>query len=140
MEFKTIDKYTQMNHFGDLIGLDLKHISEGKAVYKITISKKHLATIKAAHGGLLSAILDTVMGVACLSKLEEEKKLVATIEFKTTFFAPALINDELIATGEVIKKGKSLLFAQGKIVNQKNELIANSSGSFKSYPEEKIGV
>lgn len=129
-----------MNHFGELINLELVNISEGKSTYKINIEKKHLATVKAAHGGLLSAILDTAMGVASLSVVENEKKLVATIEFKTSYFAPALLGDDLIAEGEVIKKGNSLIFAEGIIKNQNGELIANSSGTFKSYPAKKIGI
>lgn len=140
MQFTTVEKYTQMNYFGELINLDLVSISEGKSIYKIEITQKHLATTKAAHGGLISAVLDTVMGVACLSTVENEKKLVATVEFKTTYFSPALLGDQLVAEGLVVKKGNSLIFAEGIVKNQSGELIANSSGTFKSYPANKIGI
>ena len=58
---------------------------------------------------------------------------------KVTFFAPAMLNDHLIATSSLIKKGNRLLFLEAEVVNQNKELIAKSSATLNAYPKEKAG-
>ena len=53
-----------------------------KMPFTFTIQEKHLATPVAAHGGALAALADALIGVAALSAVAEELKLVSTIEFK----------------------------------------------------------
>jgi uncharacterized protein (TIGR00369 family) len=134
---KLLNIYNQVNQFGKENGLKLTIISPGEITYKMEVLPKHLATPKAIHGGMLAAMMDGVLGVASLSAVALEKKLVATIEFKISYFSPALLGDVLTGKGVVDKKGKRIIYASGEIYNQKNELIAKAIGTFNAYPIQK---
>lgn len=122
-----------MNHFGRFMQMDYTILNPGQVEYKLSVREELLATKHAAHGGALAAFMDAILGVASLSAVADEGKLVATIEFKINFLKPALLADTLIGKGKVIQKGKRILITEGEIFNQKNELIAKAVGTFTSY-------
>jgi acyl-CoA thioesterase len=129
-----------MNNFGKLTSTELVELKKGYCSYKLIIKKEHLATEKVIHGGMLSAMMDTIMGVACLTQVEDQQKLVATLEFKITYFNPAYLNDVLIGEGEVIKAGNRIIYAEGVIKNNHGKIICKGSGTFNAYPAIKVGV
>lgn len=141
IENTLIEKYVQNNFFGRLVGMDFKIIEEGLVDYYLTITKDHLATPHAAHGGVIAALADSALGVAGLSSVYKENKVVSTIEYKTNFISPAFLNDQLLAKGKVEQKGKRILIITCDIfcVNRDNALIAKSMGTFNAYDAAKAG-
>lgn len=134
-----IKQYIEQNNFGRLVGMDFVIQETGIVNYFLTLNKDHLATPLAAHGGVIASLLDATLGVGALSTVCEAKKVVSTVEMKISFFHPALLGDNLQASSKVLKKGNRLIFMEGVIMNQKNELIAKASGTFNAYPKEKAG-
>jgi uncharacterized protein (TIGR00369 family) len=128
-----IELYNSTNHFGRFMDMDYTIVKPGEVYYKLKIKENFLATKEAAHGGALAAFMDAILGVASLSAVADEGKLVATIEFKINYLKPALLGDSLIGKGKVLQKGKRILITEGEIFNQKNELIAKAIGTFTSY-------
>lgn len=136
-----IEQYIANNHFGKTLGMNFKIVEPGLVHYFIKINKEHLATPLAAHGGVISALMDGLLGVAALSVSAQENKVVSTVEFKINFLAPALLDDELIGIGKVEQQGKRLIISSGDIICPKrdNVLIAKAIGTFNAYPAEKAG-
>lgn len=136
-----IEKYNLQNHFGRLIGMDFTILKPGEVDYNLVISEKHLATPLSAHGGLISSLVDAALGVAGLSAVYEENKVVSTIEYKINFLNPALINDKLLAKAKVEQKGKRILIISCDVfaVNRESKLIAKALGTFNSYDAAKAG-
>lgn len=137
---KLLKIYNQVNQFGLENDLELTIIKPGEIVYKMEVLKKHLATPTAIHGGMLAAMMDGVIGVAGLTAVAEQKKLVATIEFKINYFKPAFLGDILTGKGKVDHQGNRIIHVSGEIYNQKNELIAKAMGTLNAYPFEKSDV
>ena len=137
-----IEHYISTNVFGKILGMDFKVISPGVVHYTIKITEDHLATSIAAHGGVIAALMDGVLGVAALSAVEKDNLAVSTIEFKINYLAPALLHDELLGIGKVEQQGKRLIVSSGDIIctNRNNVVIAKAIGTFNSYPAEKAGV
>jgi uncharacterized protein (TIGR00369 family) len=77
------------------------------------------------------------LGVAALSKVSINKKVVSTIELKMNFLRPALLGDVLLAKGNVVSAGNRLLYVECEVMNQTGDLIAKASGTFNAYPAEK---
>ena len=136
-----IEQYIANNHFGKTLGMDFKIIEPGLVHYFITIKQEHLATSLAAHGGVISALMDGLIGVTGLSAVEKENKVVSTVEYKINFLSPALLNDELIGIGKVEQKGNRLIIVSGDIIcpERNNIVIAKAMGTFNAYPAEKAG-
>lgn len=143
MEIKDtlIEKYIQNNHFGKLIGMDFQIISPGRVEYRLNVKKEHLATPNAAHGGLISSLVDAALGVAGLSAVFHENKVVSTIEYKINFLNPALLNDDLVAEASIEQKGNRILIISCSVYseNRNNNLIAKALGTFNAYDAAKAG-
>jgi uncharacterized protein (TIGR00369 family) len=136
-----VEQYISHNHFGETLGMEFKIIEPGLVHYFITIKSNHLATPKAAHGGVISALMDGLLGVTALSVSAPENKIISTVEFKINFLAPALLDDKLIGIGKVEQKGNRLIIVSGDIIcpERNNVVIAKAIGTFNAYPAEKAG-
>ncbi len=138
---KILELYNSINQYGTLNELDLEVVSPGHIRYLMPVKEKHLATPIAIHGGVLSAMMDAILGVAALSASCEDGKLVSTVEFKINYLAPARLGDVLIGEGKVIQKGNRLIIAEGDIKLQNSDkIIAKGMGTFSAYPIQKSGV
>jgi uncharacterized protein (TIGR00369 family) len=136
-----IDQYIKQNLFGESLGMKFEVKEPGLVHYYLKIEKQHLATPNAAHGGVISALMDGLLGVTGLSAVEQENKVVSTIEFKINYLAPALLHDELLGIGKIEQKGNRILVVSGDIIckNRNNQTIAKAIGTFNAYPAEKAG-
>jgi uncharacterized protein (TIGR00369 family) len=104
------------------------------------IENKHLATPHAAHGGAIASLADAALGVAGLSAVHTENKVVSTVEYKINFLGPAFPGNELIAIAKVESRGKRLLIVSCDIRNiTEDRVIAKALGTFNAYPAEKAG-
>ena len=135
-----LEIYDKVNMFGRENNLKLTIIKPGEITYEMTVIEKHLATPKVIHGGMIAAMMDGVIGVAALSLVASEGKLVSTVEFKINYFKPAYLGDILTGKGRVDNAGKSIISTSGEIYNQKGEIIAKAMGTLNSYPFEKSDV
>jgi len=133
--------YQQTNAFGKLHRMDLIKFEADEIVYKLEVKKEHLATPTTAHGGLLAAYMDGVLGLAALYVSSENANLVSTVEFKINYLKPVYLGDILIGRGTVISNGKRIIIAQGEITKEKTgEKAAIATGTFNAYPYEKSGM
>ncbi|HQQ94593.1 MAG TPA: PaaI family thioesterase [Bacteroidia bacterium] len=141
MEQNLLEKYIEHNHFGRMLGMDFKVISAGQVEYRMNVRTEHLATPHAAHGGVLASLVDASLGVAALSAVFEDQKVVSTVEFKLNFLAPVLKDDELLAKAKVLRKGKRLLFVECQVFcsSRQMELVAVANGSFNAYEATRAG-
>lgn len=133
-------QYIEKNFFGKWLGMDFTELSPGHIVYELTITENHLATPVAAHGGVIAALVDATLGVSGLSAVQQEGKVVSTIEYKLNFLRPAVKGDTLLATGKIEQKGKSILVVSCEVINKSSgKMIAKALGTFNCYEAEKAG-
>lgn len=130
--------YNEWNKFGELLGMSFRILEAGNVEYYLHVGPQHLATPKAAHGGVQAALLDAALGVAALSVVCTDNKVVATVSLSVQYLRPALVGDDLIVKASVLKKGRSLVFTEGQIFNQKGECLATAQASMNAYLMEKI--
>ena len=136
-----IEQYIASNKFGQLIGMDFKIVEPGLVHYFVKVQSSHLATPFAAHGGLIAALVDAALGVAGLSAVHDQNKVVSTIEYKLNYLSAALLNDNLIAIGKVAQKGNRILVISCDVFceNRGNKIIAKALGTFNAYDAAKAG-
>lgn len=133
-----IDRYIESNEFGKLLGIDFTIEKPGICIYSILVHSKHSAIPKVAHGGFIAALMDATMGVGALSLVCDDMKVVSTIEIKTSFINPVLIDTKVTCTSSCIRKGKSILFMEAELVDSTNQLLAKGSGSFNAYSVKSV--
>jgi uncharacterized protein (TIGR00369 family) len=138
-ENSLILNYIEKNNFGKLLGMHFEIIEPGKVIYTLETNTDHLATPFAIHGGCTAALLDATMGVGALSLVCDKNKVVATLEMKVSFLKSVLVNEKLTAESIDVKKGRSLIFMEAEVYNEKKQLVAKSSGTFTVMDAEKSG-
>ncbi len=131
--------YKKGNNFGSLIEMEFELFNPGELEYKIKITEVHLATPYAAHGGVVSALMDSVLGISALSMVCTDDKIVSTVEMKLNFLAPVRLGDQLTGTAIVLSKGNRIVVTEAEIKNQNGLLVAKGMGTFNAYPKEKAG-
>ncbi len=134
--------YRKYNNYGRELGMDFNVIHPGEIEYRLKIGEQHLSTPRAAHGGVIAALMDGLLGVAGLSAVYKEGKVVSTVEFKINFLSPALLGDELLGHARVDQQGKRIMVISGEIwvPERNNAMIAKAIGTFNAYPAEKAGI
>jgi len=134
-----IQLHIEQNAFVKALGMTLKIHDEGVVSYSLTINSNHLATPGFVHGGVLTTLLDATMGAGALTLVADNGQVVSTIEMQTNFISSGRIDDELIATSKLVRKGKKVIFMQAEIRNYQNQLIAIANGSFYPFNAETAG-
>jgi uncharacterized protein (TIGR00369 family) len=136
-----IEVYKKINNFGRENQMRFNILAPGKVEYFMEIQEKHLATPLAAHGGVIAAFMDAILGVTALTHSSQDKNLVSTVEFKIHYFKPVLAGDTLHAIGQIESAGKRIIVCSAEIFAQNRALkVAKGMGTFNAYPLEKSGV
>ena len=110
-----------MQNIGDL---SFKKIDETNYEFSIKVEEKFLNTGKIAHGGFIATIADTGMGNA--AHIAAGNKRSVTVNF----ISAGKLGDNLVGKVEVLKKTKTLVFINCKILNSKG-IVATASGTWK---------
>lgn len=117
--------------FLDLLGAsDLRLDSDGSVVVDVEAGPQHHNQGGIVHGGLLVAMLDTVLGTAVSFTLSEGE-WTATQSLTTDFLRPST-GGRLRARGRVDRRGKLTAFVSGVVVpvedGREGEPLARATG------------
>ncbi len=96
------------------IGAELLRIDPGEVqiglMFRDSLTQQH----GFMHAGVITTIGDNACGYAAYTLMSPDSE-VLTVEFKVNFLSPAR-GERFIATGKVIKPGKTISFCQGEVV------------------------
>ena len=75
--------------------------------------KRHLNGGGSVHGGALLTMADTSLFVFALPHLAEGSAV--TVQLDAQFLSPGREGDIIVATGEITRAGKSMIFGRGEL-------------------------
>lgn len=112
-----------------LLGWRLLSLDREKAVITVGFEARpeFCNPLGAIQGGMLVAMLDDTMGPAAMVALDG-KGFAQTLELKTSFLAAARPGP-LIGEGSVLKRGREIMFLQGRLRDEAGCLIAEASAT-----------
>jgi uncharacterized protein (TIGR00369 family) len=96
-----------------LIGARLTQVEPGRCVIELTVREDLTQQHGFVHGGVVGMIADSAGGYAAFTLMPADAS-VLTVEYKINMLAPAA-GDLLIATGEVLKPGRSLSIVRADV-------------------------
>ena len=114
-----------MQNIGDL---SFKKIDETNYEFNIKVEEKFLNTGKIAHGGFIATIADTGMGNAAHIAAGNKRSVTVNLDIK--YISAGKLGDNLVGKVEVLKRTKTLVFINCKIINSKG-IVATASGTWK---------
>lgn len=113
-----------------LVGFEPSFVMPGRVVFAYEPREEHYNTLGAVHGGILTTVLDTVMGCAVSSKLEPGIAPV-TIELKTSFVHPVTLGSGILrAEGAVVHPGSRVATAEARLEGEDGTLYAHASSTW----------
>lgn len=115
---------------GDFLGMDITR-GEGSATASVELGPPHLNPNGVAHGAVAFALMDTAMGAAVVSILDDTQ-LCATIEIHTRYHRSAA-GGTIRAEAEVMTAGRRLVQLEAKTYDDEDRLIASATGSFAVF-------
>ena len=110
-----------------LIGFTLTEVEPGRAVVALEADRRHANPMGTVHGGILCDIADAAMGIAYAATLDEGETFT-TLELKINFLKPVR-SARLVATGRVVKGGRSVGLTECDVVDDKERLVARASST-----------
>jgi uncharacterized protein (TIGR00369 family) len=107
-----------------LIGFTLTAVEPGRAVIELEAGPQHANPMGSVHGGVLCDIADAAMGVAYAATLGEGETFT-TLELKINFLRPVW-RGRLIATGRIVKAGRTVGLVECDVVDHTGRLVARA--------------
>src|SRR5438128_12614752 len=106
----------------ELIGFHVTSIEPGKAIFELEAGPQHANPMGTLHGGVICDVADAAMGVAYASTLGDGESFT-TLELKINFLR-AFRSGTLIATGRVVKSGRTIGLVECDVTDTEGRLIA----------------
>jgi uncharacterized protein (TIGR00369 family) len=118
-----------------LIGLALKSIEPGRAVFELEADERHHNPMGTLHGGIYCDLADAAMGYAYASTLGEGETFT-TVELKINFFRP-VVKGRIVAEATVIKAGGTLGYVECDVSRQDGKLLAKAASTCMKLKETR---
>jgi uncharacterized protein (TIGR00369 family) len=114
-----------------LLGCRVLEAEPGSGSMRVQFEGKpeFVNAIGGIQGGILAAMLDQTAGQAIITTLEENE-LAPTLEIKVNFIKPAKVG-ALFGEGRVVHRGRSVVFAEAKLMDPEGNLLATASATAK---------
>ena len=111
------------------------HRHVGDVGLELELTDDHMNSWQMAHGGVIMSMLDIVMGMSAKT-LDDASSGASTVELKTNFLKVAA--GRITARGFAQRAGRSLVFVEGELRNEPQDLLARATGTFKlRYPRNE---
>src|SRR5699024_1192468 len=114
--------------FWKFIGLEIDHYEAGSVSLKLPIKHSFHNIQHILHGRIFAYILDTSMWMTLRYTGYD---VVTTLDMDIHFLNPA-IEGTIYCTVEVIHHGRSTALVKAELVNEDDEILAYSTGTFRA--------
>jgi uncharacterized protein (TIGR00369 family) len=110
------------------LGVEPVLCEDDRAVTRLKIREDLLNSRRAIHGGALMSLLDFTLSAAGRS-VDPLGLGMATIDITVSCFEPAVT--DLTIQARCLRRGSSIAFCEGEVLDTEGKLIAKASASFK---------
>ncbi|MGE0601341.1 MAG: PaaI family thioesterase [Dehalococcoidia bacterium] len=115
--------------FAQVMGLSIPYAERGRVTFAFTPTELWQNPMGTLHGGAIGTLLDSAMGMAVLSTLDQGVSFT-TLEYKVNFLRPVFPSTgEVYAEGTIAHEGKTQAVVEARLTdaNGKVYAIANST-------------
>jgi uncharacterized protein (TIGR00369 family) len=110
-----------------LLGLALKAIEPGRAVFALEVDQRCHNPLGTLHGGVYCDLADAAMGWACAATLAEGESFT-TVELKINFLR-AVRQATLTAEATVVKVGSAVGYVECEVKDGQGRLVAKAAST-----------
>jgi acyl-CoA thioesterase len=122
----------QRSPFHQWAGLDLVDVSDGSAELRMDLRPHHFNPQGIVHGGIITAIADTSIGLALRSRLKAGFTH-RTAQLNVHFLAKGEGN-VLVGRGRALHLGQRMGYGEAEVEDGSGQVLARASGTFIVLP------
>lgn len=111
--------------FNTFLGMQVLGIEHHHARMKIPFREEFIGDVRrpAIHGGVISALLDSVGGAAAMTTLTHIEDRLSTIDIRVDYLLPGDARD---------------IFAEGKVIRSGNRIVVTEMTAYQENPRKVI--
>lgn len=110
------------------LGMELPGDEAGSGIAEVEVAEQHLNPNGVVHGAVLFAMVDTAMGKATMSVVDDGR-YCASVEVSLRFIRP-ITAGRVTAEATVLKRGRNLVHLDARVVGPDGRLAATADGTF----------
>lgn len=115
------------------LGVEVEHVTDGEATLRLVTTEGLVQGGGVVAGGILATLADEAMAHAVIGGLAEGL-VTATTECSVRFLCPARAGSVLLARAVVVRRGRTVVFAEASVTDGDGRLLVRASGSFLVMP------
>jgi uncharacterized protein (TIGR00369 family) len=124
--------------YGSHLGIEILSAMDGAASLRLALVE-HLCNRRGvAHGGAIASLLDSALGAAVISSMKP-REWCGTLQISVQYNNPAR-HGPLTAVGRVVRRGRSVAFAEGEVSDARGRVVARAHGTWTIWPGHPDGV
>lgn len=114
------------------MSMRLAEIEIDTADIELDIGTCHMQPFGIVHGGVLATLIDTATFWAVFMRIPQDAGLV-NIDLKLNYLKP-VADGRLTAEGRAIRSGKSISYAEARVLDSAGELVAHGTSTLMTLP------
>ena len=114
--------------FNRFLGMDVARAENGECEMVLDVDERHMSIAERVHGGVFFTMVDTAMGRAVTSILDQGRGC-ATIEAKINYFRPVQAG-RVRAIARCTNKSRRTAYTEAEVRDDEDRLIAKATGTF----------
>jgi uncharacterized protein (TIGR00369 family) len=118
--------------FSRHIRIKVEDVEPGYAVLYIDVEDVHFNGNGSLHGGVYTSLIDNAMGLSVSSLVGLR---TATVQMDAHFLGP-VSEGRITCRGEVVHRTRRTATAEGRVYDQKGNLVAMGTGVFRIFEKE----
>lgn len=107
------------------LGGQLTKAEHGVVQVDFTVREDMTNLARILHGGIMSTMIDEVMGIAFFTL--DLEYFYPTVNLHVDFMAPAQIGDTVLVEATIVKQGRTAIYSEATVRNQTGKLLAKGS-------------
>jgi uncharacterized protein (TIGR00369 family) len=100
---------------------ELLSCGDGKATLRYPVLPEYTNPAGQLQGGMYGVMMDSAMAIACGG--------LATATMQFSILRPAVAGSFVLVTGETVKSGKSIIYAEAEVRDEAGHLLARGNQS-----------
>lgn len=123
--------------YGRHLGFEVLEAHRGIASVRLELAEHICNRRGVAHGGALASLLDAALGAAVISATKPHE-WCGTLQLSIQYNDPAR-HGPLLANGRVVRRGRTVAFAEGEVVDARGHTVARAHGTWTIWPGHPDG-
>jgi uncharacterized protein (TIGR00369 family) len=125
---KVIATVPYMRH----LGMEFVEGREGYAKLRLRFQKENTTAGDALHGGAIASLIDTTGAMAAWTTAEilSPRYFGSTVGVNVNYLS-AVIGEDATAEGQVLKRGKEIIYSDVRVTNDAGKLLAQGTVTYR---------